>query len=111
MNNDSTTKVWFLTGIDYNRHSKKMRFRTWGFYMHGLDAVRSVVCNRGNMHETSYEWLVLEQIGEGIHNYHDEVQIFFEWNHDREEWVELDQMPDIIRKELGGMNTQFALIG
>ena len=81
--------IWFLTAIVVDeskmlRHSKgdikvEKFTRTFGYHYGFENALNSVHHNHGNMHECLYNYLVMEQIGEGIHalaeSYH-----WFKWD-------------------------------
>jgi hypothetical protein len=81
--------MWFITSIylvkPENKESpaRAETKRTFGYYSNPQEAIQAIVTNRCNMHECLYNYLVLENIGEGIHpEVHNE-----EWYKWEEKWV------------------------
>lgn len=60
---------------EYKEHST----RCFGFYNSKKDAIKSVKCNNCDMWETIYDYIVIEEIEEGIHPYA-EVVGWFKYN-------------------------------
>lgn len=82
--------MWFITSIylavPENKESstRAETKRTFGFYSHPADAIEAVVTNRCNMHECLYNYLVIENIGEGIHP-SAEYEEWYKWE---DKWVQ-----------------------
>jgi len=77
---------WFITAIAVEDDSPQSRdSRCFGFYAEYADAMSAVMQNRCDMRECLYDYLVMEEIGEGIHP---EVkkEIWFKWMEERRGW-------------------------
>ena len=97
MRKNNPGKIWFLTAIHVDetkmqRHPiydeiKVEKFtRTFGYYRGFHKALEAVKKNTGNMCECLYNYLIMEQIGEGVHALGEEVE-WFKWNDTKNGWV------------------------
>lgn len=83
--------MWFITSILFRRDSIENPSwlydskRTFGFYVNCSDAMAAIKENRCNMHECLYNFLVLEEVAEGIHPIA-ETEVWFEWS-DTGGWI------------------------
>lgn len=78
---------YFITAIAYYpdepRYDKPYKVtRTFGHYHTQIDAEIAVDENRCDMHECLYNFIVVEEIGYGIH-YLGDNQAWFEWKEDK----------------------------
>lgn len=82
---------WFLTSIWFEvvavhpvtgEIKTKRDCRTFGYYKGWDKAYAAVKENRCNMHECLYQYLVMENIGEGVHALANDEQ-WFKWTRNR----------------------------
>lgn len=87
MRRHDPTKNWFLTSIWFEvvaihptrgEIKTDRKTRTFGYYKGWDAAYKAVKENRCNMHECLYQYLVMEQIDEGIHALCQDEQ-WFKW--------------------------------
>jgi len=89
--------MWFITSIylakpeDAESPSRAETKRTFGYYSDAKVACAAVAENRCNMHECLYNYLVIENIGQGIHALADE-EIWYRWE---DKWVQCPK-PDAL---------------
>jgi len=88
---------WFITSIIGKRVARELAkpptyanykaydSRTFGFYEYVDKALSAVAENRCNMHESLYEYLVIEHIEEGIHPLSDSEK-WFRWDYKNHCW-------------------------
>lgn len=83
--------MWFITSVIKDLdHPERRRMgldhRTFGFYQERQEACIAIEENRGNMEECLYNYLVLEEINEGIHP---EVQteLWYHWSEEHRKWM------------------------
>ena len=77
---------WFLTSIVVDDNNPRSRnSRCFGYYANYSDAMSAVTKNQCDMRECLYDYLVMEEIGEGIHP---EVmqENWFKWNDGLNGW-------------------------
>ena len=60
--------------------------RTFGFYFSEPEALKAVKENRGSMCESLYHYLVIEEIGAGIHA-EANAKYWFVWDDDQSAWA------------------------
>jgi len=61
VNKNSGSKIYTVTGFaDISCH------RCFGWFMNLKDAQKAVVCNKSDLHEYLYEYMVIEEVQEGI---------------------------------------------
>lgn len=75
--------MWFITGI--NLATKPKATRCFGYFTTFNRAVEAIKENRGNMEECLYDYLVLEEFGEGIFNC-SEKEVWFRWDDSLRKW-------------------------
>jgi hypothetical protein len=81
--------MWFITSIyleapkDNESPARAETHRTFGYFSNAKEACQAVAENRCNMHECLYNYLVVENIGEGIHPLAEE-EIWYKW---QDKWV------------------------
>lgn len=75
--------MWFITSILTHGDGRLPFHRTFGFYAEKRQAEIAVEENRGNMHECMYNFLVIEEIGEGVHALAENEQ-WYRWD---DRWV------------------------
>lgn len=63
--------------------------RTWGFYKDINDAINAIHNEGLDLHESRYDYIVIESIEEGIGNIQGEIWFAFSQN----KWVELEKKP------------------
>ncbi len=86
MRKHDPTKTWFLTAMHVEviathptgEMKTKRDTRTFGYYKGWNKAYAAVKENRCNMHECLYTYLVMENIGEGVHALCTDEQ-WFKW--------------------------------
>jgi hypothetical protein len=85
--------MYFLTSIcsteTYN--PVFVEKRTFGFFLDLNKAEESVKNNEGNLNECLYDFLVIEEIGEGIHS-PSQQEIWYAWNN--KNWEKLNEKPE-----------------
>ena len=79
---------YFITAIPYYpNESQHLNSRCFGYYPTLDGVVEAALQNRCNMHESLYNYLVIEEIGYGIHP--DPIERkWFEW---LDKWVECEK--------------------
>jgi hypothetical protein len=82
---------YFITAIAYYPGEPKYDppyrcTRTFGHYGTQIDAEIAIEENRCDMHECLYNFIVLEEIGYGIHTFGDN-QSWFRWSDRKRQWV------------------------
>lgn len=88
---------WFITVITTDKYpARGDRIRCFGFYNSHNDALVAVLQNRGSMQECLYEYLVIEEIADGIHP---EVirSDWFKWSFKSKAWIGLKLCPKTLR--------------
>lgn len=86
--------AWFVTVLEDIENLNGDQ-RTWGYYLDKEDAVKSLHKNRTDMRENTYDYAVIECIGEGIVAYVTERQ-WFEWNEELNGYYEIEE-PDCVK--------------
>ena len=71
--------------------------RTWGYYSEHEKAVQALHKNMGDMWEYSYDYAVIEQIGEGICAYADpKNRQWFKYDQERKGYFEIEE-PECVK--------------
>lgn len=78
--------MYFVTAIEIDEDGIENPFihdsRCFGYYENKTNAIKAVVENCGDMHEGSFNFLVIEKIPEGIHPMPDLEELWFKWIND-----------------------------
>jgi len=86
--------MYFLTAIlEANPDSKYYPHgatRCFGYYEEKPKACEAADLNLADMHECLYEWLVIEEIPQGIHAMPKE-EIWYKWDDGLECWVHVEK--------------------
>lgn len=89
--------MWFITTVLARRNSIENptllvdTHRTFGYYKERTDACEAISENRCNMQESIYNYLVLEEIAEGIHP-EVGVELWYRWV---QQWVPCNKPSDL----------------
>lgn len=71
--------------------------RVWGFYSNRDVAVRALHENWTDMHETVYDYAVIEGYDEGISHAHDPAEAqWFKWDEDRHGYFEIERPEAVV---------------
>lgn len=70
--------------------------RTWGFYFEREVAVKSLYENWTDMHETCYDYAVIEQYSEGISHYEHGSRQWFKFDYERNGYFEVEE-PECVK--------------
>jgi len=82
--------------------------RTFGWYHHLKDAKKAILENRGDIHECSYKYAIIERLSQGVHGgwMHGYEEYWYEWSGD--DWRETDSggyhpidKPELVKKVIG----------
>lgn len=85
------TEIYTITTIT-NLNASKMEHRCIGFYYEKGSAITAVTINAGDMHETNYNYVVIETSYEGIYSYGlEEDQVWFEWNEESKSYKQIEK--------------------
>jgi hypothetical protein len=86
--------LYFLTAIHQpdKGGSRKRTTRTFGYYPTLEEAFNARNNNYGDMHECLYNYLIIENIGAGIHALADEVY-WAEWDDIARHWKPIQECP------------------
>ena len=74
--------------------------RTWGFYEDRGTAVQALHENWIDMHETCYDYAVIEKYAEGISHYEFDSRQWFKFDQEREGYFESDE-PECVKHWCG----------
>lgn len=94
--------MWFITSILFKKPensespARAETHRTFGYYSTPEKARHAVAENYGNMHECLYNFLVIENIGEGVHALADDNEEWYEWNEEDNNWVAIAKPPQFM---------------
>lgn len=82
--------VAFVTSLRFDSSSDSLKLplvdsRTFGYFVRLEDAVESVNKNIGDLRECLYDYVVIEQINQGIHG-ETEKELWFGWNYELNCW-------------------------
>ena len=91
--------MYFITTID----SKKNDTRCVGYYSDFKKAEDCVLDNIFDIHETCYDYAVIENIPEGLYHY-DENPIWFEWDEITKRYKRINFPPKFIEKGFVGFS-------
>lgn len=70
--------MWFLTSIYVDDRSSVEHRRVFGFLTDLSEAIKAIETNRGDMHECFYQFLILENIRQGVHP-ESISEVWYEW--------------------------------
>lgn len=99
---------YFITAIAFHPGAPETyppgrKLRCFGFFGTLERAIASVLENECDMHECLYNYIVVENLDEGIHpsvRKDNPEELWFEWSRDRERWIQT-QKPDWSKGYLG----------
>lgn len=74
--------------------------RCIGYYFDLDIAIEEVKDNSGDMHEFYYEHCVIEEVKPGLY-YYPRKEIWFEWDHEKEGYVMIDEKPELYKNISG----------
>lgn len=92
--------MWFITAVKASRESIGNptllvdTHRTFGFYKERSNACEAIDENRGNMQECLYNFLVLEELAEGIHP-EVRVELWYKWDEQWRRWIPCNKPSDL----------------
>jgi len=86
--------MYFVTAVRSPRFFQFLKRRCFGFYNIHADASAAIETNVGNLHDEAYDFVVLEQIAEGVPTVI-ENRWWYEWD-DRRGYVLTDE-PDFVQ--------------
>lgn len=81
---------FFITSLYYKNERECPDRKTFGYYSTIEKSLEAVKINRGNMHECLFNFLVIEEIKEGVHPMVDS-EYWFVWKYDK--WEQLCDKP------------------
>jgi len=86
--------MYFLTGIllsaDIGYVDHACSERCFGYHEDKQSALEAVDLNLADMHEDTYNWLVVEKISAGLH-VQPEEEIWYAWDDGLDKWVHADK--------------------
>lgn len=90
--------IYTITGIDF-KGDYDLTTHCFGYYLTHEEAVKAVLKNRCDLHETWYTYLVIERIPSGIHQTSN-FETWFKYDTLNCKWVNCLK-PDSLRKYMG----------
>lgn len=82
--------AFFVTSIENGWPSALKR--CFGFFFTEKEAINAVLNNDCDIHECLYEYVVIEEINDGIHG-GVVNEIWFEWNRKKSGWEKISKKP------------------
>lgn len=74
----STSSIFFITAISRLPESGGVDVRPYGWYADRQSAVEAVSDNQVDMHDGQYEYMVIQELGQGVRRPHLSLQ-WFRW--------------------------------
>ena len=88
--------MYFITTID----SRDDDMRCVGYYSTFEKAEEAVLDNACDINETCYNYVVIENVGEGLYQY-DQDAIWYQWDDLNEEYKRMERKPDKYKNQVG----------
>lgn len=92
--------AYFVTGVTYeDKEFKDRKQRCFGYFETFKEAEKTVLNNCCDIWEAIHEYVVIEKIEDGIHQF-DLSPTWYKWNLEKEEYEKVDR-PDFAKGYVG----------
>ena len=91
------SKIYTITSISLSEKGEMTHDRCWGFFFDFNDAEQAVLSNDGDLYECSYNFVVIEEISEGIMSFSDRGETWYAWDSDKESFTKINKKPHCIK--------------
>lgn len=91
--------MYFITGFTKYEIDERTKMRdigsarTFGYYLNSNDAKEAVINNYCDIFESTYDYVVIEHIEEGLYNLAS-GRVLFKWNHTTNQYEEIETIDD-----------------